>query len=958
MKTVKINRKAKLIIFAAVLAALALIIIIDNVFPNPLGPNVRLITGTVSAISIIAACLILALTVYRAVKNRRIKIVSTIFLVLALVILVGLNLVVSGLHVLLNQLFTPNKAVTPTEITERAKELTMQLEAEGLVLLKNDNRILPLSKGKVNVFGYASQQIVYGGAGSGSSDESKNVTLKPALEAAGFEVNQELVDFYKSHQTEKTASNVLEMLGGGYDVPEVPVSEYSAALLDRAKAFSDTAIIVISRNGGEGADMPLDMAEYTGGTPGRHYLQLTDNEADMVSMVESNFNRVIVLVNSSSPLNLGFLDNGTIDAALWIGGPGSTGLLAVAKVLSGDINPSGRLVDIYAYDVTSSPGFFNTGSFKYLGSEHPASGLTALFSGGEPRLHSFNNYQEGIYVGYRYYETAAEDGFIDYDVTVQYPFGYGLSYTTFEQTMGSLNASGDLITVDITVKNTGNAAGKDVVQLYNSAPYNMGGIEKAHVVLIAFAKTRLLQPNESQTLSLSFKIEDLGSYDYKTARAYVVEPGEYQIKLMNNSHDVIDSRLFTVDALIAGRRSDLIPATNRFDDAFGDVAYISRADWAGTMPAKKTEDKHITPGIFAQLQDTDINVDPNARDIVFRKNNLTLADLKGLPYDDPKWDLLLEQLSVRDMEYLIGVGGWQTVRVASVGKPQVLDIDGPAGLNGLINGTTGNQYTSAVVAASTWNTELVEEFGESLGREAQSKNVSGLYAPAMNIHRTPFSGRNFEYYSEDGFLSGKMGAAMVRGINSTNTYTYIKHFALDDQETNIIGLAIWSNEQAIREIYLRPFEITVKEGKSRAVMSSWNRIGTRWTGANKALLTDVLRGEWGFLGVVITDNAMLGNFMDPDQAIEAGNDLMLNSMSSTFQSSDSSYGRQNMRKASRNILYVVANSNALDNAAPGGVHLWLWVLIFVNLALFSLIALGFVKASAKKKPGKAKKNET
>ena len=458
----------------------------------------------------------------------------------------------------------------------------------------------------------------------------------------------------------------------------------------------------------------------------------------------------------------------------------------------------------------------------------------------------------------------------------------------------------------------------------------------------------MLKPGESQTLTLSFMKEDMASYDYKDAKAYVLEKGDYAIKLMKNSHDVIDQRTYKVKETVVNRESDLVEATNQFDDVAGDITYVSRADWEGTMPKEKAKDQAPSKEVLKALQNTKVETDPDAEDIVFKKHGLTLKDVKGLPYDDPKWEQLLEQLSIKDMEQLIGMSGWQSVRIGSVGKPEVLDVDGPAGLNGLINGTKGNQYTSAVVVGSTWNTELPEAFGEALGDEAYANKVSGIYGPAMNIHRTPFSGRNFEYYSEDALLSGKMGAAMVRGCNEKNVYTYIKHFALNDQETNAIGGANWCNEQAMREIYLKPFELSVKEGESKAIMTTWSRIGATWAGASKPLLQNVLRDEWGFEGFVITDNAMMGDFQNADQAIAAGNDMMLSSTQKEITIDETAEGRQLMRKACHNILYVVANSNALEHARVG-VPGWIYGYVAFDAVMLGLIALGFMGCTKKKK---------
>lgn len=927
------------VLTAGILIVIA--IVASMIFKNPIGANVRLITRLIFAGTVVTAVFILAMWIYRARKNKRmLKIFSALLCVLLAVVIV-INLAVMNFYVMINQFLHRNTADPETVVNETqvAREVTEQIEEEGLVLLRNEKNALPMTETKANVFGFASDAIIYGGSGSGAADESKNVNLKTALENVGIEVNEELSDFYKQKNDEAKAKNGVTIALSDYSVKEPSVDNYENGLLEHAKDFSDTAIVVFGRAGGEGADMPMDMAAYEGGTEGRHYMELTENEEAMFDMVKENFEKVIVLINSSSPMELGFLENEKVDAAMWIGGPGSVGLQGVANALCGEVNPSGRLVDTYAYDATSSPAYMNIGDFTYTGTEHENGGML-----GGVAPYKFMNYQEGIYVGYRYYETAAQDGYINYEETVQYPFGYGLSYTTFEQKMGELSADGDSISVDVTVTNTGKVPGKEVVQLYYTPPYTKGGIEKSHVVLAAFDKTDVLKPGESQTLTLSFMKEDMASYDYKDAKAYVLEKGDYAIKLMKNSHDVIDQRTYKVKETVANRESDLVEATNQFDDVAGDITYVSRADWEGTMPKEKAKDQAPSKEVLKALQNTKVETDPDAEDIVFKKHGLTLKDVKGLPYNDPKWEQLLEQLSIKDMEQLIGMSGWQSVRIGSVGKPEVLDVDGPAGLNG----TKGNQYTSAVVVGSTWNTELPEAFGEALGDEAYANKVSGIYGPAMNIHRTPFSGRNFEYYSEDALLSGKMGAAMVRGCNEKNVYTYIKHFALNDQETNAIGGANWCNEQAMREIYLKPFELSVKEGESKAIMTTWSRIGATWAGASKPLLQNVLRDEWGFEGFVITDNAMMGDFQNADQAIAAGNDMMLSSTQKEITIDETAEGRQLMRKACHNILYVVANSNALEHARVG-VPGWIYGYVAFDAVMLGLIALGFMGCTKKKK---------
>ncbi len=955
MKQQNMKRTGKII--AAVAAVLLVLAILGAViFPNPYGPDIRRITSLIRGGVVIAALLIVVLFIYRARVNKRVKKIGTVLLTLALVLVTGINILAASFHALADLMLDRNTLTAEDipELTDAARELTGLIEAEGLVLLRNEDDTLPLKSDTVNVFGYSSASIVYGGAGSGSADETDNIDLKTALEEAGFEVNEELVQFYEEQGVEKESGSVLDMLGGDYNIPEPAVSEYGD-LITTAQEFSDNAVLVFSRNGGEGADMPMDMEEYEGGTAGRHYLQLAEAEEALVEMAVEHFENVIVLINSSSAMELGFLEEMGVGAALWIGGPGSVGLTGVAEALSGEVNPSGRLVDTYAYDLTSSPAYYNAGDFNYLGSEHEATGLSGMFAG-DASLYSFVNYQEGIYVGYRYYETAAADGFIHYENVVQYPFGYGLSYTTFEQEMGELSISDGVMSVDVTVTNTGMAAGREVVQIYYTPPYTPGGIEKSHVVLAAFDKTELLESGQSESLTLSWSVEDMSSYDYTEARAYVLEAGDYEIRLMKNSHEEIDSRIYTVEGTMYGRTSDLTAAANLFDDVTSDIAYMSRADWAGTMPTERATDVAITAELMEQIQDLSVADDPDAEPIVVTDHGIKLEEMAGLDYDDPRWETFLEQLTVKDMEYLIGTSGWQNVGLSAIGKPQAIDVDGPAGLNGLINGATGNQYPSEVVMASTWNTELAEEFGRLFGEEAYANGVSGIYAPAMNIHRTPFSGRNFEYYSEDSLLSGKMGAAVVNGSESTNTYTYIKHFALNDQESNAIELCTFVNEQALRELYLRPFEITVKEGETRGVMAAFNRIGTRWTGASKALMTDVLRNEWGFVGLVITDNAMVGDYADSDQAVEAGTDMMLSSFSKKFDTSDTNYTQQNMRNACHNILYVTANSNMFELSRVG-VPAWIWILTVADIILLGLIAWGVCGCTKPLPPGALTRKE-
>ena len=849
---------------------------------------------------------------------------------------------------------TTGQSLTVEQAAEQSRAMAQELVQEGAVLLKDQNNALPLAEGTaVNLFGYGSVDPIYGGSGSGASDTSSNIDLVTGLTNAGFTVNQELVDFYKKSGVSRAAQKGFE--GSNFTPAEVPAAQYTDTLLQNAKAFLDVAIVTFSRVGGEGGDLPQDMyaAGYSKTDDGRHYLELTQDEEDLLALIKAQgFSKVIVLINSSNAMELGFLEDDSIDAALWIGSLGSTGFNAVGEILSGKVNPSGRLSDTYAYDLTTAPAYWNAGDFTYSNLKH-----------------HYVEYAEGIYVGYRFYETRYVDnttGVCDeaaYAKAVQYPFGYGLSYTNFEQSIADYKTTDSAIEMTVEVKNTGAVAGKDVVQVYYTAPYTIGGIEKSHVVLAGFAKTSLLQPGASEKVTITFAPEDMASYDETGAKAYVLEAGTYQIKLMNNAHDVIDQREYEVPATITysgdnARSTDLVAATNEFEDvAQGQTKqYVSRADWEGTLPTARTDGKTASAETVAAKENTPVYENNDSdQPITIADHGLTLEDMTGLDYDDPKWNDLLEQLSVDDMTNMISNGGWSTPEVASVGKPATNDLDGPAGINSLVSNLKGVSFPSEVIVGSSWNTDLAQRFGTAFGAEAAANHVVGLYAPGMNIHRTPFSGRNFEYYSEDGLLSGKMGAAMVQGVDSQGVYTYIKHFALNDQESNRLSISVWANEQSIREIYLKPFELSVKEGGTTAVMSSYSRLGNTWAGASKALLTDVLRNEWGFHGMVVTDSAM-GNtsWMDINLALRAGGDMMLCLMGVKLDSS-SNTAQQAMRRACHNILYTQANSIAIA-AAVDNTPYWLILLAIVDsILLIAIVLLILKRIPAGKKLGKGAK---
>ncbi|NEG89517.1 beta-glucosidase [Bifidobacterium aerophilum] len=866
------------------------------------------------------------------------------------------------------------------KIYQSARDITQEIAGEGATLLKNNDNALPLTSNKINVFGYGSVNLVYGGSGSGStSGASYNDTLKESFEAEGLEINEDLWNFYTEKSQDSASWNVFSPNGGDYNIYDAKCTDVYD-MMDSAKQFSDTAVVVFSRAGGEGGDLPMDMGVtdeqsgegLVGGDKGKSYLELQDTELDLLKHVEQAFDHVIVLVNSSHAMELGFLEDDGVDAALQIAGPGATGMRGVADVMLGKTNPSGHLVDTYAYDVKSAPSYYNMGNNYYVDYEQNMSDKYFYF-------------EENIYTGYRWYETAAAekavitnaDGttydFGDYDSIVQYPFGYGLSYTTFDWQLEDyqVDGQGGDVTATVKVTNTGDVAGKDVVQLYYSAPYVKGGIEKSAVNLGAYAKTDELQPGESQDVKLTMTFDDMASFDYKNAGAYVMDKGTYTFTLRTDSHTVKnDKSTFTYDLAKTityddehdGKRStDKVAATSQqeFQDAGSletNMTYLSRADLSGTFPKveRRLNPTKIPSEVKARLEangpgstvlDTADEDAANAEaPVTGADNGLKVDDLAGVDYDDEQWDKLVEQMSVDELIELTGNAGWQTSAIESVGKKATTDIDGPQGLNGFnFSGTRMNAYASEVLMGMTWNDELVKEMGKIYAQEALSWGIVGLYAPAMNTHRSPFGGRNFEYFSEDPTLSGLLAVAEVSGMQGEGVYVYAKHYMLNTQDTNRDGAANWCNEQALREIYARPFELAIKKAKCTGLMTELSRIGTSWSSATKALVNELPRDEWGFQGKIITDGVGPGGdyYMLPDYAIAAGNDMMLTRASGNCGYTDitlkSNYGIRQMQRAAKNILYVYANSKAAEVSGKYDVNWeWMWVAGDVVLALLAL----------------------
>lgn len=912
-----------------------------------------------------AIVLVLAVIVMVACKKlsrpKKFLVRRQSWMVILLALIIVVNLICWGPMSTMITLSTGSGTISE-ESSAEAEELSIDIAEEGIVLLDNKEELLPMeSDSKLNVFGWASTNPCYGGTGSGAlSGAYPTVSLEEGLTNAGFELNKELSDFYTNYREDRPE---VGMWAQDWTLPEPPTSTYSSEMMENAKNFSDTAMIVITRVGGEGADLPTDMStitytdnskDYKDFQPGEHFLELSQSEKDMVDLVCSNFDNVVLVYNGANTFELDFAQNyEQIKSVIWCPGTGQSGFKALGEIVSGGVNPSGKTSDTFVYDLTTTPYYNNIGSYMYDNTEE------LNYDNGDKGdiAPSLINYVEGIYVGYRFYETADAEGLIDYDKTVHYPFGYGLSYTDFEQTMGDIQVDGDgNISVDVTVTNTGDTAGKDTVELYYTPPYTNGGIEKSEVNLAAFDKTDLLEPGDSQTLTLSLTLEDMASYDTYGAGAWVLEAGDYDLSIRSDSHTVIDEKTLNVDGTITygeenKRSTDEVAALNQFDFAEGDVTYLSRENGFANYEEAVAAPTNLSmsddvKGQFYNLTNyeaEDFNHDEDEMPVTGANNGLELASMRGLSYDDESWEPLLDQLTTDDMVDLIAFGGYQTKALKSVGKAATIDCDGPASINNNFTGVGSIGMPSAVMLANSWNEDLALSFGEKIGKMADEMGVSGWYAPAMNNHRSAFAGRNFEYYSEDGFLAGKMSANAVVGAEKYGVYAYIKHFALNDQETNRNSmLATWANEQSIREIYLKPFEMAVKEGHAKAVMSAFNYIGPVWAGGCNELLNNVLRDEWGFQGMVLTDYFGGFGYMNADQAIRNGNDICLvayDAGSNKVTDTKSATSVQAMRQASKNIMYTVVNSRAYSEGAVNqGLYSWQIAAIVIDV----ILACGFI----------------
>lgn len=867
---------------------------------------------------------------------------------------------------------------------------------EGVTLLKNENGTLPLeATSKISVFGQDSVDSVYGGGGAGSIDTSKAQSLMDAFEQAGFDVNPTLTEFYTTGAGKDYRKTSTDAYGKGtFAVNEVPASAYTDDVEKSFASYNDAAIVVIGRSGSESQDLPTDKL-----ASGYTYLQLDDDERAMLKMASDNFDKVVVLLNTQNPMELADLEDDSIDAVMWIGSLGQTGAGGVAEALNGTVNPSGHLPDTYAYDLKSAPSSANFGSY-------------AIVNGTDRFTSSYMAYAEGIYVGYRYYETRYEDVVLgnearsnyDYTKQVAYPFGYGLSYTDFTWSDYSMKKADGGFDISVKVTNTGKTAGKDVVQLYMQSPYTdydkANGIEKASVELVGYAKTDTLKAGASETVTVHVDQESMKTYDSAGEGTYIMDAGDYYLAAGTDAHNALNNILAakgktTADGMTENGNAALAAKhtvhsqdnttyaksaatdekiSNQFDDVDlttydNSFTYLSRSDWTGSWPATYADGKWTASQKFLDALTIDTaQSEPEQKPTTDTDNpsygKLNASMLMDTDYADESWSALIGQMSVKELDQLVRIGGYATKSVSSTQLPATTDKDGPAGISStLVGGESGMGYPSEIVIAATWNSDLAESFGKAIGEDSLALKVAVWYGPACNIHRNPYGGQAFEYFSEDSYLSGAMCAKVVAGAGSKGVVSTVKHFALNDQETNRMGGAIFANEQTIRQLYLRPFEMSVRDGGATAMMASMNRIGSRWTGGHKGLMTNTLRGEWGFNGFVVTDQASYSVFAYEDlrEGLEAGTDLWLNTDAGLWKLPDDDMTDgviANMQRAAHNISYAISRSNAMNGLSANSkivkvTPLWRWGVYaldgVVTVGAVALIAIATLQILRRRK---------
>lgn len=883
-------------------------------------------------------------------------------------------------------IYFPSGYTSSEERIAASESISNTIVAEGTVLLKNQGNVLPLKSGaKVSIFGI----------------DAKDGSLGKAMEAAGYTVNPTLASFYAASEHSSGAGSLSAGNGaetGGWIIDEVPQSEYTAEVKSSYTQYADAAIVLLMRTGAEGNDLPYDMSRY-GGSADEHYLELNQDEKDLLAAVGEKFETVIVLINSANAMQVDFVDQEEygIDACLW---HARCPYISIVGIISGSINPSGRLVDTYVADNMSSPAMQNFGDFRYVDESGNLIGQ------------SYINYAEGIYVGYKYYETRYEDavmgrfnaGDYSYADTVVYPFGYGLSYTSFEWFDFTVTESSGTYTASVTVKNTGSMAGKDVVEFYIQSPYIEGGVEKAAVSLVEYVKTKTLEPGETQTVAVTFSQQDIASYDYKNERTYILDAGDYYITAAKDAHDainnVISAKGYSVEnGMTANGNTSLVHKftiaektlmniavtgvviTNQLDETLAEnCEYLSRSDWskmenlglryatgmaAGVSNVGNVSGDAPTYVASAELMANfalkgfaasgnpkdpdDKSIYPDADSYTYgAENRIELIDMKGLAYDDPKWEDLLDELKLSEMHALFNKSGWGNAAVESINKPKTYEYDAPHGIANFVTGEVLYSYPCATMLAATWNQELQEDYGVMIGNDAIATNTSGWYAPGINIHRTPFGARNYEYYSEDGVLTGLCSTAVTRGAESKGIHVYLKHFALNDQDTNRHangGVTTWATEQAIREIYLKPFQMSIEDGGARGIMLTMSRVGWRYSCGSYPLMTAICRDEWGFTGCYITDYTTSMKGSGSDQYLAAGGNLVHATAEQTLSNVKSNWCRAEIRKAVRGILYNVANSLAMNGIEKGkeltgGFAIYKIILIAVDVLVGLCLAVG------------------
>lgn len=1006
--------------------------------------------------------------------NKKAKTISLVSIGVLAAAVVAANIVAGCFKDQLNTVLvsydTNNQQVQVAR--KKSKALAQQIEDEGIVMVKNDNNNLPLEKEtlkKVNVFGWSSTQWISSGSGSGQTTTAEGkvaptVDLLTALSEAGIETNTNLTKMYQDYKNERPylSNGALNTYSYQFSrLYEPSISDktyYTDTLLNEAKNYSDTALVVIGRITGESNDCPkvqykgdYDETAHNNGTETvdktRTYLEISTEEEELLTYVGKNYKNVVVVVNSTNAMELGFLNTiDGLDSCLVVGATGTYGAASIPSVLVGDVNPSGKLADTYVYDLKSNPNYVNSGGMdtETYYKDAPATAYPQIVTNGNVGVSggaayggvAYTDYAEGIYVGYKFYETADTEGYFNdisndygkgYDGVVQYPFGYGLSYTDFsweiigmDKNVDSTLGKNDTINVTVRVTNTGKVKGQDVVELYYTPTWKSGQVEKASVNLADFAKTQTLNPGEYEDVKLSLDVYDMASYDSthvnsdNTLGAYILDNGNYTLSLRSNSHTLhevlnnansvyggaswnyhIDDTVYETDPDTDAKVNNKFTGSQSMDgisidgtDTNQNVKYLSRSDFKNTFSTTSTNhtrtmsDTLLAKNLYTEEDANKEDAASTDGAVTWGKNNgLSLYDSDGKitelglelgkDYNSNKWNDLLDQVDKSEAISLVTSGYGGTKAVASVGKTKTTDTDGPNQLGSfgiaLYTKKIGTGFPNENVVGQTFSKSLAYSLGLAVGEEGASLGYNGWYGPAVNLHRSAFGGRNFEYYSEDSILSGVLASETIRAAKNAGMYVWVKHLALYEQEWNRDAMYNWISEQALRETYLKPFEIAVKDGGATGIMTSYGRIGSTWAGASLGLLSDngVLRGEWGYHGSFLTDYADHHEFMNGDQSLRHGGDLWMSGFmgGELSYSTTSNHFDTSLRKATKNILYTVLNAeytNSVYNAnadvdqinkgtKSDGFSWWIPALIGIDVVIAAGLAVWAVFAIKKPK---------